>query len=252
MKKVNFPMIADILFYSVCTFTLSFCILRYYRISLLISLLAASMLALATGGIVFLVLYNKNRKRSLTKREQESRDALLLHLALEKPERVRATLLEAYLADGKNAHCDDEELRVDDLPVVPLFSLDPISADEIARLIRRFGRNRFCINCNSLSAEAEKLAVSFGIETRKGDDIYALFSRTGTTPNPLICGEIPRRTVKQKLRRAFSKSNARPFFVSGLLLLLMSLFTFFPVYYIVTGSILLISAIVVRLLGYAA
>ncbi len=252
MKKLNFPMIADVLFYSVCTFALSLCILRYYRIQLPLSLTASFLISIAVGSIAFVILYGKRRKKLLSKKEREARDALLLHLALEKPERVRAALLEAYLADGKTAHCKDDELSVNELPVVPVFSLEPVSADEVARLIRRFGEEPFKIVCNSLTAEAEKLLVSFGIKAERGDDVYALFAQTGTTPNPLICGKIPRKTAKQKLRSTFSKSNARPFFTSGLLLLVMSLFTFFPLYYIISGSILLFCAITVRLLGYSA
>ena len=245
-------MIADILFYSACAFAFLFCILRYYRVPLWLTALSTSLVALAVGGISFLFLYGKRRKKLLTKQEQEACDALLLHLALEKPERVRAALLEAYLADGKSAHCNNDELCVEGVPVVPIFALEPLSADEAATLIRRFGKDPFQIACNSLSAEAEKLLASFGVKVQRKDEIYSLFTRTETTPNPLICGEIPRKTAKQKLRRSFSKSNARPFFVCGLLLLLMSLFTFFPVYYIITGSVLLFCAITVRLLGFSA
>ena len=252
MKRLNFPLIADILFYTICSFVLAFCIMRYYRIPIWISFTIAGLIALAAGATSFLLLYTRRNKKLLSKKEREARDALLLHLALEKPERVRAALLSAYLSDEKDAHCEGEELCVEGVPVVPLFSMEPIPADEIAKLIRRFGRSPFMIACNSLTAEAEKLLTSFGIKAVREDEIYALFTRTETTPEPLICGEIPRKSIKQNLRRSFSKSNARPFFISGILLLLMSLFTFFPVYYIVSGSILLLCAISVRMLGFSS
>lgn len=84
-----------------------------------------------------------------------------------------------------------------------------------------------------------------------GEEIYALFSRTDTIPETLICGEIPRRTARTRLRIAFSKRNAYPFFVSGAGLLVMSLFVFFPIYYLVTGSLLLIASVCIRAFGYA-
>ena len=56
---------------------------------------------------------------------------------------------------------------------------------------------------------------------------------------------------RARLRAVFSKRNARPFFVSGLLLLVMSLFVIYPVYYLVVGSALMIAAIVVRAVGDA-
>ena len=251
MKRLNLPMLLDVLFYGVCAFFLSLCVLRYYRLPFALCLATAALIFPAVSGAAFLILYNRNKKKLLSKKQREARDALLFHFALEKPERVRAALLEAYLADGKDAHCEKEELCVDGIPVVPLFSLEAVTADEIARLIQRFERTPFTVACKSLTPEAEKLLSSFGLKAQRGDEIFDLFSRTEKTPEKLICGEIPRKTFRKKLHGAFSKSNARPFFVSGILLLTMSLFVIFPVYYLTVGSILLLCAVCVRLLGYS-
>lgn len=251
MKNFRFALAADLFFYSSCAFVLCLSILRFYRMPLWLALICSAAVALAVGGLIFLLMYRSVNKKLLSKKQREEREALLLHLTLEKPERVRAALLSAYCADGKNAHCEREVLSVDGVPLVPLFTMEPVGADEIARLLREFGKTPFCVVCNALTPEAEKLLASFAIQAVRGEEVYALFSRTNTLPEPLICGEIPRKTVKQKLRRSFSKSNARPFFVSGSLLLVMSLFTFFPLYYVISGGILLICAVAVRLFGYA-
>lgn len=251
MKKIDFPLAADVLFYSVCVWFLSLGIMRYYRIGFAVCLACATLFSLAAGALAFLFIFGKHRKRTLSKREAEARDALMLHLALERPERVRAALLQAFTADGRKAHLKDDALTADEVPVVPLFFMQPVSADDVARLIREYGKEQFVIACNALSPEAEKLLATFGLRAMRGNEIYALFARTETTPRPLICGEIPRRTVKTKLRRSFAKSNARPFLISGIVLLTMSLFTAFPVYYLASGSVLLASAIAVRLFGYA-
>ena len=244
-------MIADCLFYSVCAGALSLCILRYYRVSLGWSAALALLFALATGGILFLLLHTKHRKLRLSKKEAEEKNALLFHLALERPERVRALLLAAFREDEKDAHCEGDELRVDGVTTVPMFSMQPVSADDIAKLIRFYGEEPFSIACNALSAESESLLSSFGIKAIRGKEIYALCKRTNCIPERLFCGDTPRRTAKAKLQRTFSKKNARPFFVSGLVLLCMSLFTLFPVYYLITGSVLLVSAVTVRAFGYA-
>ncbi len=252
MKKLGFPLVADVLFYTVCAFMLSIGILRYCRLPLALAAAVSSMIALAIGGIAFLILYRKSYRSLLGKRERERRDALLLHLALEKPERVRAALCEAYRSDGKEAHPKEDHLTVDGEAYIPLFTMEPVTADEIARLIRRFGEERFTVVCNALTAEAEKLLKTFGRGAVCAADVFALFSRTDAFPEPLICGQLPKKTVRFRLRRSFSKANARPFFVSGILLLLMSLFTFFPVYYLISGGILLICAVTVRLFGFPA
>lgn len=249
--KLRFSIVADVLFYAAVALLLPLCILRYFRVPLALSLAVSALVSLAAGAIAFLLLYGKNSRRLLGKKEREAREALLLHLALEKPERVRAALLAAYTADGREAHCEGDDLEIDGKLLVPFFSMEPVGADGIARLLRLYG-GEFSLAANALTPEAEKLLRSFGVKAELGDDIYALFARTGTMPDPLICGNVPRKSAKQRLLLAVRRSNARPFFVSGALLLLMSLFTFFPVYYIISGSILLACAVAVRLFGYAA
>ncbi len=250
MNKFSFAVLSDILFYAFSAFVLALSLLRFYRAALWLSLLTATLVFFAVGALSALFLLRKRQKKILGKREHDAREALMLHLALEKPERVRAALIAAFLAEEKNAHCEGDVLRVDDLPLIPLFTMEPVGADAVANLIRNFGKD-FSLACNSLTEDAVKLIRTFGIKAQCGDEIYALFTRTGTTPDPLICGEIPRKTGKQKLKSAFSKTNARPFFASGSVLLLMSLFTLFPLYYVISGSILLLCSVVVRLFGYA-
>lgn len=251
MKKLDFPLIADVLFYGASAFFLSLGLLRYARLSLALAVTIAVLFALSTGLVAFLLIARTHRKKSLPKKERERREALLLHLALEREERVRALLLTALCADGKEAHCEGDELCLEGERLVPRFTMQPVSADEIARLLRAHGEDSFTLACNTLSPEAEKLLASFGRKVLRGDDIFELFERTETAPEKLICGNIPRRTAKQKWRSGFSKKNARPFFVSALLLLIMSLFTFFPVYYLISGGILLGCAVTVRIFGYA-
>lgn len=248
MKRIDIPMISDLVFYSAAAWFLAIGILRYYRVELWIAALTATLISLAVGGVVFLLLFGSKRKRTLTKKEREKQEALLLHLALEREERVRASLVEALAADGREAHCEGDDVSVEGKRAVPLFTMEPVSADSVARFIRAYGKE-FTLLCNKLSPEAEKLLTSFSISVMRGDEIFALFERTGKTPDPLVCGEIPRKTRKERRRAMFSAKNARPFFVSGALLLLMSLFTFFPIYYIISGTTLLICAVATRLIG---
>lgn len=251
MKKFDLPLILDSLFYAFCAFMLSVGILRYFRAATWVVFTCSALIAIALGTASFLLIYTKHRRNGLTKEAQKQRSALMLHLTLERTDRVVAALAAAYRADGKAVKAGAETLAVDGMTVIPLFTMQPVSADAVAVLLKRYGNEPFMLACNDLSPEARSLLTSFGRTTAEGGEIYAMFLRTDTVPSPLICGEIPRFKLKAKLRRTFSKSNARPFFVSGSLLLLMSLFTFFPLYYLITGSILLIAAVSIRLLGYA-
>ena len=251
MKKIDFTLIADCAFYGFAVWFLSIGLLRYFRMKLALAAILASLISLAAMGVVFLFSYHRRLKRRLSKKETEAQEALLLHLALEKEERVRAALLTAFLADKKEAHCQDDVLLVDETLCIPRFTMQPLSADEVARILRAYGREKLTILCNTLTPEAEKLAASFGVKVMRKNEIYALFTRTETTPSPLILAELPRKSIKRTFRRIVSKRSARPFFTSGILLLIMSLFTFFPIYYLISGSVLTILAIFVRFFGFS-
>ncbi len=249
MKKFDFPLFADVLFYTASAWFILVGMMRWFRMPTWVCFTVATLLALAIGGILFLFLSSRHKKRYLGKKELEAREKLMLHLALETDERVRAALLDAFLKDGKEAHCEQDALSMDETPLIPIFTMQPVSADAVAHLLKVYQKRPFIIACNALSPEAEKLLSAFARRAMTAADIYELFNRTGM-PEPLICGEIPRKSVRTKLRRAFSKRNAYPFFVSGAALLVMSLFVFFPVYYLVTGSLLIIAAILIRIFGY--
>lgn len=251
MKKFSFAIAADVLFYSAAAWIISVGILRYYRADTWVCMAAATLIALAVGCALFLLLSTRRNRRLLGKKERERRDALLLHLALEKDERVRALLLEALLKDGRQAHCEQDAIDADGVTLVPLYTMEPVSADAVAQLLKKYGERPFTLACNTLTPEAEKLLASFARKAMKGDETYDLFERTACIPDKMICGNIPRRTAGTRLRAAFSKHNAHPFFVSGALLLIMSLFVIYPVYYLVTGSLLMITAVIVRAVGYA-
>ncbi len=252
MKKLYPPLLLDALFYAAAAWFLSVGLLRYFRAATWVVFLSATLIALAVLGSSFAIAFHGHRKKVLSRAERERQEKLLLHLALEREEKVRDVLLCAYLADGKEAKMEEDLLVVEGEPLVPIFTMQPLSADTAAGALKRFGSSPFVLACNALTAEAEKLLSSFGRKTVKGDEIFSLFERTGTTPEKLICGEIPRPKFKARIRRVFSKKNARPFFTGGILLLIMSLFAIFPLYYLISGSVLLLLSVFIRMLGYAS
>lgn len=250
MKRIPLADVLDILFYPLAVGFLALGILRYFRIPMGVAIAFTLLLVLASALVTALLLSVQRNKKTLGKKEAERKEALLLHLALEKEERVRASFLQALLADGKDVSCSEDAIRLGEELFIPLFTMQPLSADSIAVLLRKYGTTPFTVACNTLTPEAERLLKIFGKRAFCADEVYGLFVRTGF-PEPLICGNLPRKTVKQKLMRTFSKKNARPFFACGAFLLFMSLFAIFPLYYLVSGALLLLSSVFIRAFGYA-
>lgn len=248
MKK--FPMIADTIFYTAASWFAAVGILRWLRAPTAICFAAATLIACSVGGIAFFLLYRRGAKRFLGKKKQEQLQALMLHLTLESDDNIKELLEKAFSADGRDI-AKAETLVVDDKPLIPLFTMQPLSADTVALLLKQYKRQPFLLACNRLSPEAERLLASFAREWMDGEEVYDLLSRTQTIPGCMICGEIERKNLRSRLQRMVSKKNAYPFFVSGAGLLVMSLFVLFPAYYLISGCLLLLASVLTRAFGHA-
>lgn len=236
MKKIDLPLWSDTLFFFICIWLTTLCLFRYYRLPLWVALILCTLCAIALTALFFFILYRKRRKKLLSGRDREEKEKLMLHLALSSEKSNRA-LLSPIL----------ETEETDFL----FFTMQPLSADEIAGAIKKTEGKAFTVYCNELSPQAKELCERFMITTTDGTKIYTQLKEANALPEKYICGEKQKKTVGRTLRICFQKKNSRSFFVSGAALLLLSLFSFFPVYYIVGGSMLLIAALCIRIFGYA-
>ena len=245
-----FPVIADTIFYAVCAFLLGFCALRFWGVSAPLAALDCALLALAVGTGVFFLERHSRRKKYLSAKQRAECDALLMHLSLSPPEKKAELLVSALSKEGRKTEREGSSLCVDGKAAELLFCMEPASADELARAIGRHGGD-FILYCNRLSDTAESLLKRFPVEAMRGEEVYDLLRRTDSIPKELLGSVGAKKSHREKLRAVFQKSSARPFFLSGTMLLIMSLFTLFPVYYLTTGSVLLLLSVVLRLLAPA-
>lgn len=244
MKQL--PVAADAVFYAACTFLPILCILRYFGAPVWLSILAAGALAICVGLAVFLLETRTRGKRLLSARQARERDTLLLHLTLAPARETEELLRRAHKKEQRSAQTSGQP-PANDAPVEFLFTLEPLSADHLASIIRTRGE-QFTLFCSELSPAAEKLTKTFPITVIRGDEVYRLLSETGELPERFL-GTTPRPSRREHLRTLFTRNSAKPFFVSGALLLLMSLFTIFPVYYLAAGSLLLLLSVGLRILA---
>lgn len=245
-----FPVAADALFYASCCFLLTLGVLRYFGAPLPLALLGAAAASLTIGAAVFLLKRKRQNKKYLGSAEERKRAALMTHLALAPPEEIKALLLHALETNGQQAELKEGELFLNGSPAALLFRMAPASQDDVAALVRTYG-SKFTLICSDLSPEADELTRSLSVPTIRTDKLYSVLKETDSIPEKLLPPVPSRKSRRERFRAVFKKSNARPFFVSGALLLLMSLFALFPVYYLAAGSALLLLSAGLRLLAPA-
>lgn len=249
MKKISVPILLDTLFYTACILLLSFCLLRYLKQPPAAAVAFSLLISAAFACVFCLLSVKKYRKKLRSKREKERCQAVLLHLTLERCETVAALLGEAFSKDGKQALLQGGTLTVDGKRAIPAFTMQPLSADTVAGILRDVKEEKFLL-VNQLSPQSQELADLFSLPVLTGEEIFRLLERTDCIPQTLICGTPRTKSAKRKLKLSFSRRNAHSFLTGGVLLLIMSLFVLYPVYYLVTGSLLLSIGLVVRFFGY--
>ena len=244
MKKSAF--ISDILFtfFLVGIFTL--CLFRYLRFPLsaaaLLSGLCGALAAVAIGMTLFL-----RQKNMLSKKSDElQKQKLLLHLAL-LPDKEKTELFCRAL-DGRAFG----KLRflAQDKAYLIRFTLAPLSADAVAEASRVKTAFPKAVLCAEAEESAVRLCARLGIELKTGEYSYSLLKNANALPTQYLGDEQPEKKMKKRLHFCFARRNAKRFFTGGTLILLTSLISPFPLYYLIFGSVLLVVSAVIRIFGY--
>ncbi len=93
------------------------------------------------------------------------------------------------------------------------------------------------------------MAENFSIEIKQLDYVYALLEEKKLLPEKYIYEGAKKINVFKRIKMRFNRKICAPLFWSGAALLALSYFTFFPIYYIISGSIMLILAAVTLVLA---
>ena len=124
----------------------------------------------------------------------------------------------------------------------------PVTADEVASAARwKTGKQKVLV-CNLIDEYALALGEKLGLQFCLGEDIYQATKTANALPSEFL-GDVE-KTPRRRFRLWLSKRNAKGFFTGGLLLLLSSLFSPFPYYYLVFGGGLFLLAFFVKIFGY--
>ncbi|MBO5328264.1 MAG: hypothetical protein J6B04_03745 [Clostridia bacterium] len=235
MRRINLPLITDVIFTLFCTFLITFTAARFYLKSAFWGLFLAIPVSLLAALLAFVYISRKQQKKfNLSSADREKR-LLAAHLSLISQDNLNALFLKLFKNDiiAKNG-----ELIYGGKKVVILFSFKPVSIDDAAKTIKEHGKN-ICVYCNALDEEAAPLFKQLGVEYTQINGVYDLLKNANLLPEKYLYDDKKRLNIFNRISSRFNKKLCLPLFWSGLGLTLFSYFTFFPVYYVISGGILL-------------
>lgn len=245
MRRLNFPLIADTFLAASCAFLLFFTLIRYYTKNAVYGLIFAIFAFLAFGALAYLYISRKQDRKLLLARDEKQKSLLSLHLSLcthAEIVKLFSAALDDTVQDGKTL-TDGERVYFFD------FCLKQLSPDDIAEVIKWDSDKSKVLYCNSVSGEASDLAADFNISVVGATQTFNLLKQKNLLPEQYKFGGKQKPNVFQRVRSRLTRKRSLQLFRCGLVLILFSFFTFFPVYYIVSGSILLALAAVCLVFG---
>ena len=239
MRRINLPLILDTLFAALCAFLLFFTSIRYYTRSVYIALGFAITAALLFGALSFLYISRKQNKKLLISKDEKQKKLLSLHLSLSSDEYISDLMKKCLLQENEKCEVKHGAIIIADCAYFRNFKMQPLSEDDIAKVIKVKRDEKKIILCNRISAEAVTLCENFLIEVKQIDFVYNLLNEKGLLPEKYIYEGQKKIGIFKRIKARFSRKICAPLFWSGIALLFLSYFTFFPLYYIISGGIML-------------
>ncbi len=238
MKRFSLAFVSDILFFSLCAFILCFALTRYFFRSAATAAVCAAGVAAAVGVLAYFLLSSRHRKKTIVSLGEKQKTMLSMHLSIAPKSKIISTFESAldgtYAADNRIA-CGEKDYFM-------RFCLSPISPDDVADVIRTDGDNQKVILCCEAGREALNLAENFGVKIMQIGEIYLTLKDKDLLPEKYETGNAKAPSRWAKIRSRFNRRLCPSLFFCGAALSFFSLFTFYPIYYVVSGGILLLLA----------
>ena len=235
MRKSAFY--SDVLFSFLLGFFPALFYFRFLRLHLVLSLILAFVLGLATATLFILFSKKRQKKLFLKKSEETEQENFICYLSLLSNEKQRDFFKEIgqYL-NSERTPC-------------PLFKFRALTRDDIAEWYSSYTEQTApVLLCSRLEEDSSTLLKRLNIPAMEGVEIYRILKENNRLPTERFLENKPQKKHFKKL--CFAKSNSKRFLSGGVLILFSALFIPYPIYYIICGICLLLTALFVRIFGY--
>ena len=238
MKKLNLPLILDSFLCFTCGFLLVFTAVRFYTNSALFGVICGIVAALLIGGVAFFYISKKQNKSLVLNFDQKSKNLLKAHLALCSNEHITVLFLKLF---GESAKTKNGKIVLDGKTLFFNFKFAPLNLDDVAPIIKSPEECK-AVYCNEICADALNLLLTFEIKVLTVDKIYGLLKKADLLPKEYLFKERAKQSLANRIKLRFNRKLFAPLFWCGVALIGLSYFTFFPIYYIISGGVLLFIA----------
>jgi hypothetical protein len=252
MSKFKFINIVDIIFISIATFLILFAWVQFFVKNLITSLMLSTLLTIAILTIFrWLKIKKYNNLQFDINRKQ---DLASFRLAVQTmPTNKLATLIKKLLPIEYLAKIEKGDIIFIKDNVKNIFTFhysSELTETQLLNIIKTKNTPKLTIFCTSYTGEVKLIANAFKniqVELVDIEELFEIFNKNNIKIDTShIDLNKPKVTLKQIFKNSISRNKSKPYFISGLILLLTSLIIPYKIYYVIFSSILLILSLVCR------
>lgn len=246
IRKTIISKISNIIFLISTILVLSFIWINYYLRNMNNSIVVSILITIIFCFIYFPIKATLNMKKNSEHNIESEKNATKTQLLLSNDSIVSSILLDAFninaTQDNSSQHYVDINNEVD---VFFLFNSQILNEEDIIRVYKTKHFNHIKIFCIEKINFPQDKNCTF--EILELNEIYnALKQQNIVFPTTYNIKNKPKLSLKLILCTLFNSKKSKGYFWFGLMLIFSSLFTPFQIYYIVSGTILILIAVFSR------
>lgn len=239
-KTTYFSKISNHLFIYLVIFSVCFVWVNYYSHNMAKSIIIASMIAIAFATIYIPIRLNISKKQKNKNIETANKENIRNQFIYGNLDYNISYLLSLYNIDA-NKISANHYMGKDSSDII--FLLDENS--DIDSNIKYCNSNNITIF--TISGTTSFIHTNKEINIVEYNDIYQKIVSLSTPPIIMIKSKKSRKySVKDLLCIIFNKDNSHHYLKAGIITLILSLFTLYPIYYITIGTLLIVLSIISR------
>ena len=249
MSKFKFVNILDIVFLIIFTFLIVFAWVQFFVKHLVLSLFISLILC---GGIVFISRYIKSKKHlKYQLKQKQNEDFIKFKLTIQTmPTQQLISLIKKLIPSSyvpKSIKCDLHFIKNNSKHIFTFCYNEILTENKLLELIKTKKSSNLTVFCASFDKSIKHIASAFKnikIGIIDLEQLYQIFNYNNILiDNSNIDLTNSKLTIKDILKNSLSRSHAKGYFISGLILLFTSLIVPFKLYYVIFSSTLFVLTI---------
>ena len=245
MKRTSvFSVITDSVLAAACAFILTFTLVRFYTKNAALGLGLGIAASAAFGILAAMRLVSRRGKSNLLGRTNSKKRAFAMKLCT-----LPAGGAAKLILPATGGRITPHGIVTDEQSIIFKITPQPLSPNDICGAIEIDAGDKRAVLCTDATDEAKAFAEAAGIKIMYTDEVYTKLENMGLPDENYFLYGAARPKLKERLRGAIRRANAARLFRCGLWMTAFSYFTFFPLYYIAAGGIMLTLAAVCLIFG---